>query len=50
MVFNATFNNISVISLWSVFTGGGNQVTWRKLPTCRKSLVIILHTEPEMNW
>jgi hypothetical protein len=24
MVFNATFNNISVISWWSVFIGGGN--------------------------
>jgi len=23
MVFNATFNNISVISWWSVFFGGG---------------------------
>ena len=35
MVFNATFNNISVISWQSVFIGGGNR---RKPPTCRKSL------------
>jgi len=28
-MFNATFNNISVI-------GGGNRRTWRKSPTCRK--------------
>ena len=27
MVLNATFNNISVISWWSVFTGGGNRST-----------------------
>ena len=25
MVFNATFNNISAISWWSSFIGGGNQ-------------------------
>jgi len=25
MVFNATFNNTSVISWWSVFIGGGNR-------------------------
>jgi len=36
MVFNATFNNISVIS-WR-FIGGGNQSTRRKPPTSRKSL------------
>ena len=34
MVFNATFNNISVIS----FIGRGNPSTWRKLLTCHKSL------------
>jgi len=33
MVFNATFNNISFISWWSVLLGN-----WRKPPTCRKSL------------
>jgi len=37
MVFNATFNNISVIS-WLSFIGGGNWSTRRKQPTCRKSL------------
>jgi hypothetical protein len=36
MVFNATFNNISVI-LW--FIGGGNWSTRRKPPTSRKSLI-----------
>ena len=35
MVFNATFNNISVISWRSISIGGGNR---RKPPTCRKSL------------
>ena len=38
MVFNATFNNISVISWWSVLlveeTGGPR----KKPPTCHKSL------------
>jgi transposase-like protein len=34
MVFNATFNNISVI----YFIDGGNQSTRRKPPTCGKSL------------
>jgi hypothetical protein len=33
MVFNATFNNISVISWWSGFIGGGNRSTRRKPPT-----------------
>jgi len=37
-MYNATFNNISVIS-WGVnFIGGGNQSTQRKPPTCCKSL------------
>ena len=35
MVFNATFNNISVISCQSVFIGGGNRSTQRKPSTCR---------------
>jgi len=35
MVFNAIFKNISDISWWSVFIGGGNR---RKPPTWRKSL------------
>ena len=38
MVFNATFNNISVISWWSVLFGRGYRSTRRKIPTCRKSL------------
>jgi len=34
-MFNATFNSyIVAIS----FIGGGHQSTWRKPPTCRKSL------------
>jgi len=37
MVFSATFNNILVILAVS-FIDGGNQSTWRKPPTCRKSL------------
>ena len=35
MVYNTTFNNISVILAVS-FIGGGNQSTRRKPPTCRK--------------
>ena len=37
MVFNVTFNNISVIS-WQFYIGGGNESTQRKPPTCLKSL------------
>ena len=37
MVFNATFNNISVISV-AVSWGWGNRSARRKLETCRKSL------------
>ena len=37
-MFNATFNNISVISGRSVLFDEGNQSTRRKQPTCRKSL------------
>jgi len=37
-MFNATFNNISVISWRSVFIGGGNRRTRWKPPTCHKSL------------
>ena len=36
MVFNDTFNNISVIVAVS-FIGGGNRSTRRKPPTCCKS-------------
>jgi len=38
MVFNTTFNNISVISCGISFLGGGNRSTRRKPPTCHKSL------------
>jgi hypothetical protein len=41
MVFNATFNNISVIVAVS-FIGGGNLSTRRKPPTCHKSLTIFI--------
>ena len=37
MVFNATFNNISVIYLVVSFIGGGNRCTRRKAPICLKS-------------
>ena len=37
MVFNATFNNISVIS-WLTVIVGGNRSTRRKPPARRKSL------------
>ena len=37
MVFNTTFNNVSVIVVVS-FIGEGNRSTWRKPPTCHKSL------------
>ena len=30
MLFNATFNSISVITWLSVLYGGGNRNTWRK--------------------
>jgi hypothetical protein len=36
MVFNATFNNISVIVVVG-FIGGGNWSTRKKPPTCHKS-------------
>ena len=42
MVFNATFNNIPVISWWVSFIDGGNRGTWRKPPTCRKSLTNVI--------
>ena len=38
MVFNATFNNISVISWRSVLLVGGKWSTRRKPSTCRKSM------------
>jgi len=41
-VFNATFNNISVISQDVSFFGAGNQSTQRKPPTCHKSLTNLI--------
>ena len=38
MMFNATFNNISVILAVSLI-GGRYRSTWRKPPTCRKTQV-----------
>ena len=38
MVLNATFKNISAISWMVRFIGGGNRSTWKKTPTCPKSL------------
>ena len=39
VVFNATFSYIMVVS----FIGGGNRNTWRKPPTCHKSLTTLPH-------
>ena len=46
MVFNNTFNNISVISWQSVLLVEETRVvsTQRKPPTCHKSLTIISHS------
>jgi len=38
MVFTATFNNVSVFIVTVSFIGYGNRSTWRKPPTCHKSL------------
>ena len=44
MVYNTSFNNISVILWRSVFfLCGGNRSTRRKPPTCRKSLTKLFH-------
>jgi len=43
MVFNATFNNISVISWRSILIGRGNRSTRRKAPTFRQSLTNFYH-------
>ena len=43
MLFNATFSNISVISVAVSFIGGGNQSTGRKPPTCSKLLTNFSH-------
>jgi hypothetical protein len=47
MMFKATFNNISVISVCSI--GGGYRSTWWKPPTCRKSLTNFI-TYPGKFW
>jgi hypothetical protein len=45
MVFNVTFNNISLILKRSVLLAGGNRCTRRKPPTCWKLLTnLIEHT------
>jgi hypothetical protein len=45
MVFNITFNNISVTS-WQCFIAGGNRSTLRKPLTCRKSLRKLYNYNP----
>jgi hypothetical protein len=40
MVFNATFNNISVISCQSVLLAEENRSSGRNPPTCLKSLTL----------
>jgi len=55
MGFNATFNNISIISWWSFLLGGGNRSTRRKLPTCHRSLAnfitcCIEHNSPRVGF
>ena len=55
LVLNATFNHISYIVAVS-FIDGGNRSTWRKPPTCHKSLInfitqlCIEYTSPEWDW
>ena len=43
MVFNATFNNISLISWQSVLLVVETKSTRRKPPTCQKSLTSFTH-------
>ena len=43
LVFNAIFNNISVISWIISFIDGENRSTRSKQPTCRKSLTNLSH-------
>jgi len=38
MVFNSTFNKYVSYIVVVIFIGGGNRSTWRKPPTCSKSL------------
>jgi len=39
MVFNSTFNKYVSYIVVVIFIGGGNRSTWRKPPTCSKSLI-----------
>ena len=56
MVFNATFNNISIT--WYIvvviFIDGANRITRRKPLTCRKSLINLSHnvvsSAPRHEW
>jgi hypothetical protein len=43
MVFNATFNNIPVISWWVSFIDGGNRGTWRKVEFIITCAIIAYH-------
>jgi len=43
MVFNTTFNNIAVVSWWSVFLDGGNRSTTDLLQVTDKLYYIMLH-------
>ena len=42
MVFNVTFNNISVLSWWSILLEE-TEVSGKNTPTCRKSLKTLSH-------
>ena len=44
MVFNVTFNNISVISWWSVLFGGENQSTQKQEAQWAKPVSLTFHS------
>jgi hypothetical protein len=44
MVFNATLNNISAISWWSVLFGGGNQSTQKLEAQWAKPVSLTFHS------
>ena len=54
MAFNASFNNISVISWRSVYNAGRNWSTRREPQTCRKSLtnyhIMLYRVQLAMSW